>query len=155
MRAIPEFNFLCNRVRTLPLRRRRRKQHGDASHHFHHMESKCNQGFPWGFGVVKRCVLVLGRGKLLVFHVEHLWLVPVLLCCCRGQQHKGMCWQRLKGDRDCSFGQSGFETVLLPWKLEGSHIKLDQGTDDTECPLLCSQTCGPAQRIGWQIGEDK
>lgn len=32
-----------------------------------------------------------------------------------------MCWQRLRGHRGC-----GFETVLLPWKLEGSHIKLDQ-----------------------------
>lgn len=52
-------------------------------------------------------------------------------------------------------GLAGFETVLLPWKLEGSHIKLDQGPDDTECPLLCSQTCGPVQRIGWEMGGDK
>lgn len=71
------------------------------------------------------------------------------------QPHKGMCWQRLKGERGCGFGQLGFETVLLPWELEGSNIKLDQGADYTECPLLCSQTCGPAQRIGWEIGGDK
>lgn len=74
-------------------------------------------------------------------------------CCFFAIKHKGMCWQRLKGG--CGFGQSGFETVVLPWKLEGSRIKLAQGTDDTGCPLLCSQTCEPAQRTGWEIGGDK
>lgn len=53
------------------------------------------------------------------------------------------------GEWVCCFGQSGFEPDLLPWRLKGSHIRLDQGTDDTEHPLLRSglcSACGPAQR---------
>lgn len=86
--------------------------------------------------------------KFLVSHVEHLWLVQGSLCCY--SHEKGYAEEKLKGEWVCCFGQSGFAPDLLPWRLKGSHFRLDQGTDDTERPLLrsglCSLTCGPAQR---------
>lgn len=63
---------------------------------------------------------------------------------------KGMCQEKLRGEWVCCFGQSGFVLDLLPWRPKGSRVRLDQGTDDTECPLLrsglCSHTCARAQR---------
>ncbi|KAK2524930.1 hypothetical protein Q9233_009249 [Columba guinea] len=57
------------------------------------------------------------------------------------QPQKGMCQEKLRGEWVCCFGQSGIETDLLPWRPKGSRVRLDQGTDDTECPLLRFQ-CG-------------
>lgn len=68
-----------------------------------------------------------GRKKLL--DVEHLQLVPRVLCC-----HRGVLAEAA-GKVVCCFGLSGFEPSLLPRRIKGSPIRLDQGTDDTQRSL--------------------